>query len=142
MSRSAIAKLGLVVVALLLVFGCQVPAGKALSDEELIRAAMAEWKAAREAKDLNRIMAAFSEKYVSADGTTNKDSMRDLFAHAIRTHRLDGVEANIENAEITIEGGKAMFGPIKLIGSSGSTVTFKYILQKEDGKWLIVGEER
>ena len=110
MEKSVILKLSLVVLAVALC-GCQT-LGVGASDEELISTTMAEWKAAMVAKDLDRLMATFSDNYVSARGS-GKDSMRVRLAGAIERGFLDSVEVNIEDAQIAIEGDKATLSPVE-----------------------------
>jgi len=139
MNKSIITKLGMGVLIVLLVCGCQI-AGKGPSDEELINATMADWKAAHVAQDLDKLMATISENYVSMRGG-GKDSMREFLTRAFEEGWMDEVEVKIEDAQITIEGDKATFGPVEFISDRG-TFALDYILQKEDGTWLIVGQER
>jgi len=80
MKRSVILNLSLFVLAAFLVCGCQT-LGVGPSDEELISTTMAEWKAALVAKDIDKLMAAYSENYVSTRGT-GKDSIREFMARA------------------------------------------------------------
>ncbi len=110
------------------------------SDEELINTAMTEWKAAFEAKDLDRLMVLFSENYLSSSGSS-KIAMRERMSGAIERGSLDSVEAKIQNAELTIVGETATFGPVEIILDRG-TLALEYTLQKQDGKWLIVGSKR
>jgi len=71
------------------------------------------------AKDLDRLMATFSDNYVSARGS-GKASMRERLAGAIERGFLDNVEVNIENAQIMIEGDKATFGPVEFVADRGT----------------------
>jgi len=138
MKKSVILNLSLVVLAVILC-GCQT-LGVGPSDEELISTTMAEWKAAMVAKDLDKLMATFSENYVSSRGS-GKDSMRERLAGAIERGFLDNVEVNIENAQIMIEGDKATFGPVEFVADRG-TMMLEYTLQNENGTWLIMGSKR
>jgi len=139
MKRSVILNLSPVVLAAFLVCGCQT-LGVGPSDEELISTTMAEWKAALVAQDIDKLMAAYSENYVSTRGT-GKDSIREFMARAFEQSFLDSVEVKIEDAQITIEGDKATYGPVEFVSDRG-TFTLEYKLQKEDGAWLIVGSKR
>ncbi len=139
MNGSTIARLGVVVVAILLVCSCQIPVGRATSDQELIKATMAEWKAAHIDKDIDRIMATFSENFVSFNGG-GKESMRDFLTGAFDDGFMDNITINIKDAKVAIKGDKATFGPVELIGDMGPFV-INYNLQKQDGKWLIIGAE-
>jgi hypothetical protein len=120
-------------------YGCQTVV-EGPSDEELINTAMTEWKAAFEAKDLDRLMVLFSENYLSSSGSS-KIAMRERMAGAIKRGSLDNVKINIQNAKLTLVGEKATFGPIEITLDSG-TLALEYTLQKEDGKWFIVSSKR
>jgi ketosteroid isomerase-like protein len=139
MSRSDITKLSVVVVAILLIYGCQIPVGGAPSDEELIRATIIEWKAANIDKDIDRLMATISEDFVSFDGG-GKESMRDFLNGAVNDGFMDNFRIDIKDAKIQIKGNKATFGPVEMTSDMGPFV-FNHILQKDNGKWLIVGGE-
>ncbi len=139
MKRSVILNLSSVVLAAFLVCGCQT-LGVGPSDEELISTTMAEWKTALVAQDIDKLMAAYSENYVSTRGT-GKDSIREFMARAFEQSFLDSVEVKIEDAQITIEGDKATYGPVEFVSDRG-TFTLEYKLQKEDGAWFIVGSKR
>jgi len=60
MKKSFILNLSLVVLSVT-ICGCQT-LGVGASDEELISTTMAEWKAAMAAKDIDKLMATFSDK--------------------------------------------------------------------------------
>lgn len=141
MKKSVIMNLGVAAIIVVLAGGCQLGGP---SDEELINTTMAEWKAAHAAKDLDGLMATISENYVSMKGG-GKDSIHEFISRAFEEGFMDNIEIKIEDAETTIEGDKATFGPVKFVGDGGTlrgTLAFKYILQKEDRTWLIVGTER
>jgi len=136
MKKSAINKLGVGVLTIVLIGGCQLISWGP-SNEELINAAMTDWKAALIAQDLDKFMAVHSENYVSTEGNT-RALMREFMAGVFEEGYLDDVEVNLENATTTIEDGKAEVRPIEL-----STVmldkTIELTLKKENGDWLIVG---
>ena len=138
MKKSVILNLSLVVLTVTLC-GCQT-LGVGPSDEELISTTMAEWKAAMVTKDLDRLMATFSDNYVSSRGS-GKDSMRERLAGAIERGFLDNVEIKIEDAQITLEGDEATFGPVEITSDRG-TLAIEYTLKKENGTWLIMGSKR
>lgn len=138
MKKSVILNLVLLVFAAVFC-GCQIPA-EGPSDEQLINTTMAEWKAALEAKDLDRLMALFSDNYISSSGSS-KVAMRESMAGAIERGSLDNIKVKIENAKITLVGDQATFGPVEVTSDRG-TLTIEYTLQREDVKWLIVGSKR
>jgi hypothetical protein len=119
--------------------GCQTPI-EGPSDEQLINTMMAEWKAAFEAKDIDRLMVLFSENYMSASGSS-KVAMRESMAGAIERGSLDNVEINIQNAQLTLVGETATFGPVEIKSDRG-VLAIEYTLQKEDMNWLIVNSKR
>lgn len=138
MKRSVILNLSLLVFAAVLC-GCQ-SLGVGPSDEQIVNTTMAEWKAAMVAKDLDKLMATYSENYVSSRGG-GKDSIREFMARVFDEGFMDSVEVKIEDVQITIEGDKATFGPVEFVSDRG-TFTLEYKLQKGDGTWLIVGSKR
>ncbi len=138
MKKLVILNLSLTFFALTL-FGCQAPA-QGPSDEQLVGATMAEWKAAMVAKDLDKLMAKFSEDYISSRGS-GKVALRERMSRAIQRGFMDNVEVNDSNAKIKIVGGNATFGPVEFVSDS-DTFKLDYILRKENAAWLIVGSKR
>ena len=138
MKKSIILSLSLLIFAVVFC-GCQTPA-KGPSDEQLINTTMTEWKAAFETRDLDRLMAVFSDNYLSSTGG-GKVAMRERMAGAIERGSLDNIEIKIDNAKITLVGDQATFGPVELTSNRG-TLTIEYTLQREDLKWLIVSSKR
>jgi len=139
MSKSIITKLSVITLMALLVTGC-LGSLKGKSDEKLIDETMTEWEAAHQAKDLDRIMATFSEDYVSWQGG-GKEDLREFIARGIDEGIMDNVEVKTENAVISIEGNNAKFGPVEFTSERG-TFALDYKLQKENGKWLIITAKR
>ena len=138
MKKTVILNLGMAVLAVTLC-GCQI-LGVGPSDEELVSATMADWKAALIAHDLDNLMGTYSENYVSTQGD-GKDSVREFLAGVIEQGYLDNVKVNLEDAQIMIEGDKANISPVELTSDAG-TYVLEYTLQKEEGIWLIVGSTR
>ena len=139
MKKSVILSLNLLVFAAVFC-GCQTSIVKGPSDEQLINTTMTEWKAAFEARDLDRLMALFSDDYLSSSGSS-KVAMRERMAGAIERGSLDNIEIKIENAQLNLVGDKATFGPVEITSDRG-TLTIEYTLHREDVKWLIVGSKR
>ncbi len=125
-------------LALVLVCGCQM-IGKGPSDEELIRNTLSDWAAAIKAQDIDKVMATYSEKSESSE-TPNKDSHRDLIEGYIDAGYMDESAMDIEQAQITIEDGKASVSEVgftTIMGDFG----LEFALQKEGGAWLITDFE-
>lgn len=115
--------------------GCQEP-----SNEQLVGTTMAEWKAAMKAKDLDKLMAKFSEDYVSSRGS-DKVALRERMSRAIERGFMDNVTVSDINAKIIIVGGNATFGPVEFF-SDNDTFKLDYILRKEKDTWRIVSSRR
>ncbi len=139
MKRSVITKLGVGILTAALLCGCQT-LGRGPSDKELVNTTMADWKAALTARDMDKLMAAYSENYASERGT-DKNSVREFMTRVFDEDWMDNIKVNMEDAETTIEGDKAEFGPVEFISDRG-TMKIDYTLQKEDGAWRIVGSKR
>jgi biopolymer transport protein ExbB/TolQ len=139
MKESVVLNLSLAVFVMTLVFGCQV-ADQKVSNEELIGTTMAQWKASLLAKDLDKLMATYSENYVSTRGT-GKDSIRERMARILERGFAESANVNIEGARTVIVGKRATFGPVELTSDRG-TMYLEFILQKEKRKWLIIGSKR
>lgn len=67
--------------SLVLVAGC-LTTGKGPSDEESVAAMLAEWQAAFEAQDLDRMMVVYSEDYLGSRGE-GKEQLREFVAGAM-----------------------------------------------------------
>jgi len=139
MKKSVILILSLLVFAAVFC-GCQTTVVEGPSDKQLINTTMTEWKAAFEAKNLDRLMVLFSDNYLSSSGSS-KVAMRESMAGAIERGSLDNIKIKIENAQLTLVGDTATFGPVEITSNRG-TLTIEYTLQKEYDKWLIVGSKR
>ncbi len=137
MKKLVIMSSGVAVLIVVLAGSCQVGGP---SDEELINWTMTDWKASLKARDLDRLMATYSENYVSARAS-GKDSVRERMTGIFDRGWMDNVKVNLENAKTTIDRDKAQFGPVEFISDEG-TFSHEYMLQKEYGAWFIVGSKR
>ena len=138
MGKSVIMNLGVIALAVIMLCGCQI-LGLGPSDEDLVNATMADWKAALIAHDMDKLMETYSEDYVNTQGG-DKASVREFITGVIDQGYLDNVKINLEDAQVKIEGGKANVGPVELISNAG-TYVLDYKLQKEKKAWLIVFSE-
>ena len=134
MKDCAIRRAVVCAAAVLLMGGCQlfVP-----SDEELISSTMVRWKRALVAKDVDKMMEVYSEEFVSGDGN-DKEAVREIVEWAIDEGYLEGIEVDLENAEMGIEDEEATFDPVELKFINGDRQRYGYTLRKEKGDWLIV----
>jgi len=136
MNRSVILMLAVAMVAAVLIGGCRTGP----SDEELIGATMADWKAALVAEDLDKVMAGYSENYASERGD-GKEEIRQFMGTVFEQGWMDTTKVIFEEAETAIEGDKATFGPVKFTSDRG-TMAIDYTLKKEDESWRIVSSKR
>ena len=134
MKESVIINLGVAVLIATLANGCQ---SAMPSDEELIKGTMTNWKATLTARDLDRLMATYSDNYASARAS-GKDAVRQRMTRIFDQGWMDNVKVNLKGAEITIDGDKAEFGPVKFNSDEGM-FTRQFTLQKEYEAWLLVG---
>jgi len=136
MKKPVIINLGVAILIVVLAGGCQ---SSGLTDEKLINTTMTDWKAALTDQDLDRLMATYSDNYVS-DRASGKDSVQERMTRIFEQGWMDNVNVNLEGAAITIDGDKAEFGPVEFTSDEG---LFKrqFTLQKESGTWLLVGSK-
>lgn len=108
-----------------------------MTPEEEIQSTLNTWRSAMATKDLDAIMALFSENFQHFNWR-DKEGARQFIQEAIDAGQLDGIEVLLEDAEITVEDQSASVFPVDLMGSFGS-LTMELMLAREDGKWLFVG---
>jgi ketosteroid isomerase-like protein len=139
MGKSVVMNSGIFALAAVMLCGCQI-LGLGPSDEELINATMAKWKAALIAHDVDKLMETYSENYLNTEGG-DKNSVREYVAEVIQQGYLDNLDVNLEDAQITIEGNTATVAPVELNSDAGTYVLEYNKLKKENGAWLIVGSK-
>lgn len=140
MSRTIVG--GSLVAILLGVVACGCAGmGKGPSDAELISSVLAGWKVALEAKDLEKLMVAYSEDF-SGEGGAGKAQMRDFIKRAIDSGYLDGAKVDLEKAVTKIEGDAATVDPAGLSGDMGSVDLTLRLKKEADGAWRIIGSDR
>lgn len=125
--------------AVLVTSGCAT-GGRGASDGDQINALLEKWKAAVLAADADRLMATHSESFAH-DGyeydAEDKVGLREYVEESIAQGGFDDVELNMEDMEITIEGGSATVYPIEYTVPEG-TITIELTLAKEKAGWLII----
>ncbi|HOZ48700.1 MAG TPA: nuclear transport factor 2 family protein [Candidatus Hydrogenedentes bacterium] len=135
MKRSHLLTQGLVcVLAAVVLCGCAMFAGGP-SDEELITAKLDAWKAGFVAKDIDAILAVYSDKFTHYE-VSDKDGLREFLEGAVDMGYLEDIEVNAEEAEITIDGESAVVYPIDLSSAAGS-VTIELTFTKEGDDWMV-----
>jgi len=134
MKKSVISMVVLGLVAVV-VAGCST-AAKGPSDQELVNKLVADWEAAATAKDLDKVMTFYSEKFSNENG--DKAGMKAFIKEAIDMGYLENADFNTANAKVTIEKDAANVYPIDLKAAFGSA-TLRMNLKKEAAGWMIVG---
>jgi len=119
-----------------LVCGCSTGA-KGPSDLELINKVVADWKVAAMAKDLDKVMVLYSDKFSHFE-YGDKAGVKSFIKDAIDMGYLDNVAIDASKAKVTIEKGKANVYPIDLKAAFGSA-SIKLDLTKEAAGWKITG---
>ena len=69
-----------------------------------------------------------------------KDGVRSFMEEAADMGYMDDLEVSYEDAEAEVDGEQVIIYPVDIMGAFGS-VTYEYVLEKVDGKWLIVDME-
>ena len=136
MRKSVISMIVLGLVAVV-VAGCST-AAKGPSDQELVNKLVADWKAATTAKDLDKVMTFYSDKFSNENG--DKAGMKAFIKESIDMGYLENADFNTANAKVTIEKDTANVYPIDLKAAFGSA-TLRLNLKKEAAGWMIVGTD-
>ncbi|MCC6697318.1 MAG: hypothetical protein IT365_16940 [Candidatus Hydrogenedentes bacterium] len=123
-------------LASVLLCGCATGA-KGPDDRTLIMNTMNGWKAGLIEKNIESVMAAYSESFRDQEGR-GKAEVRDFIQGAINEGYLDGITIDLDVAQVTINDVEATVSPIPVTGGQGG-VSLSMLLKKENGAWLIVG---
>ncbi len=135
MRKSAILTLCVACIAAFLMGGCAT-GPKGPSDEELISAALQNWKVGMETKDIDRIGMALSDEFNHYE-YGNKEQMLSFLSGAFNDGTLDSAKVSLDAAEIKIDGKTATVYPVELMAAFGSA-TLGFTLTKEaDGQWRV-----
>ena len=123
----------------LLTTGCTTMHGGA-SDEEQIAQLFTQWKSAVDALDVDAMLAVYSDSYENSEGM-DKEGLRSMISGAIDQGMMDDMDVIIEGAATTVTGNSAEVSGI-VYEFSGGSIEVDFELNKEDGTWRIVGEQR
>ena len=108
--------------------------------EASVKQALESFKAGMETKDIDKLMAPISanfEHYEWGDKEMFQMFLEDTMAQG----DLDNAEIDIEKAEITMEGDKAIVYPVEMVAVFGSA-TLEFTIEKEDdGVWRVTSLE-
>ncbi|MHC4757387.1 MAG: Cif family virulence factor [Planctomycetota bacterium] len=116
-----------------LICGCQTGP----SDEELIKTTMNSWKLAIVDKDVDAIMANYSEDFSSESGESRGETQL-MFQYLISAGMLDNIDINFDIAQLTITDDTAEFTPVEILWDMGE-MTLDFTLKKEEeNTWRII----
>ena len=124
-----------VLLAGALVCGCATGV-KGPDDRTLIMNTMNGWKAGIMAKNIEQIMAAYSEEFRDQEGRGVAE-VREFIQGAIDEGYLDSATVDLDIAQVTINGDEATVSPIAVAGTRGSA-SLSMVLKKVNGAWLII----
>lgn len=133
MKKIVVLSLALVLV---IAAGCATTS-KSISDEEQIKKQMEEGIANIKAKNYDAFEKTISESFY-AGVVGDKEDLLAYLKNADDMGFLDGIEIDVSEAEIVIEGDKGTVSPVYADGGFGSLgLTFEGA--KENGVWMITG---
>lgn len=140
MKKSVIVTLAAAVALATTLCGCaSLFGGGGPSDEELVAATLAGWKAGMEAQDVDKMMAQISEDFESQRG--GKPELKQMLQGAIDQFYLDGAEVDLEIAETTIEGETASVTSVGVETDMGAATMDMELKKEADGAWRITAIE-
>ena len=126
------------VAMIVMIAGCAT-GGSPAKDAERIDATLTAWKAAILAKDVDALMATYSDCF-SHDGydyeAEDKAALEAFVEQSINMGYFDEVEVSWSDAETEIEDKAAIVYPVDYVNAFGE-VTVTVTLTKEKGAWLI-----
>ena len=130
-------------VVLVLAAGCASTGGggggtakaKGPTDTELINKAVADWKTAGIAKNVDGLLACYSDGFQNYE-YGDKAGLQQFLKDALSMGYLEDAEIDMSKAKLTLLKGEATFAPIDIkaaFGDAGITLTLK----KEAMGWKI-----
>ena len=136
--KKQLAKFAMCALTVAMLAGCAGGGGaaKGPSDEEIINAIVADFKTAFTAGDVDKVMSYYADEFKSDQGM-DKAAYGTFLKDAKEQGFLDGIEINIVDTKVTIDGEKAKVGPVEAEGSFG-LLTLSMDLEKRDGTWVVV----
>jgi hypothetical protein len=118
-------------------------AGEAQSNAEFeasVKQALVDFKVGMETKDIDTLMAPISANFDHYEWG-DKEMFQMFLEDTMAQGDLDNAEVEFGNAEISMEGDKAIVYPVEMLAVFGS-VTIEFTIKKEDdGVWRVTGLE-
>lgn len=121
--------------ASLIAVGCA--SMKKVSDEELVQTTLNNVKAALEKKDIDALMATFSEDFEHPQ-VGDKTAARGLLEQGLNSGYADNGEVRIDQIQLSFSDDKKTVKayPMDLTSSAGS-VAVELVMAKEDKGWFV-----
>lgn len=116
--------------------GAAAPAATGKSDDDLVKETVGALKAALEAKDIDALLATFSDSFENPQ-VGSKEEAKAMLQLGLDSGYADDGEVSIEDMEIEYKDGLAIVYPIDLSSPAGS-VAVELTMKKEGDKFLIV----
>lgn len=108
--------------------------------EDEVLAAMTVFHQAEVAGDMDAIMNRYSDEFADPMGTT-KAIVHEFFQMAVDSGALSSMEADMQEATITVTADIAVVEPVYYVSGFGPS-SYRYTLQKEaDGQWRFINSE-
>jgi len=104
---------------------------------DAVMAAVGKWTQGMIDQDLDAIMDVYADDFEHYE-YGDKEGIADFISQAIDMGYLEGLEIEVEDAEVEFDGDEAIVYPVELMGAFGS-VTFELVLQDIDGAYKITG---
>ncbi|HOE11393.1 MAG TPA: nuclear transport factor 2 family protein [bacterium] len=128
---------GIIAIVLLVMLGCATSKAKGPTPQEQITAAMQEFKAAWEARDVDRILACYAPDYRYSDGSDLTELQQ--FAEQAKEMSDLHIEVPLDDMQITMEENIGLVRIRSRLSSPDRKGQFllDHRLRESDGKWLI-----
>ena len=134
-----LSKIGICAFAVVAMMGCATGGGGGMSDEDAVAMIADKWEEAIKAEDISVSIDYYSDNYEDAE-SGNKEEYQEWISGIMEQGFLEGAEVDRSDAEITIDGDEATYGPIDLSSDAGGW-TIDIMMAKEAEGWKIVSTE-
>lgn len=146
MKTKIMVQMAVVLFGLVTTLGCATSGGAtakapaASGDQAAITKTLGEWGSALGAKNLDQILAFYSDSFRDDEGR-DKAAVKEMLEGVISAGYLDGAKIDLDGAQYSVNGEEAVVSPITLSGDMGS-ISVAISLKKEAGGWKISGSSQ
>ena len=128
-----------VVAVAAMVIGCATTGVGPTPADEII-AMLADYQAAWEAQDVDRMVMAFSDNYSDSAGL-NKEAVRSTYERLAAQGILQSIAVWLEECEIVVDGDSAIATPLVTNTPTGKFVYRTKLRREVDGVWRFINME-